>query len=79
MNNKINILFDQIHLDQEIRNNLSEMVLEKVKVNEKNGSWTFVLKNPTILDCSDYQILEDLSIKTFSNIKHIFIQIVPEK
>ena len=48
--NKIKILFDQINLDAEIRKRLNEVTLEKVKVNEKNGSWTFVLDSKEVLN-----------------------------
>ncbi len=75
--NKIKILFDQINLDIDTRNRLSEMQLEKVKVNEKNGSWTFVLSNPEILELEDYQRLEQLANCAFKNIKKVYLQILP--
>ena len=75
--NKIKILFDQINLDVDTRNRFHEMRLEKVKVNEKNGSWTFVLSNPEVLALEDYQKLEKLSKDAFQNIKDIYLQIVP--
>lgn len=75
--NKIKILFDQIHLDDDTRNKLSKMLLEKVKVNEKNGSWTFVLTNPEVLDLVDYQKLETLAKTSFRNIKEVYLQIIP--
>ena len=53
--NKIKILFDQINLDVETRNRLNEVTLEKVKVNEKNGSWTFILNSKEILELNDYK------------------------
>ena len=46
MENKINILFQQINLDYDTRNRFQNMILDKVKINEKNGSWTFVIHNP---------------------------------
>ena len=75
--NKIKVLFDQIHLDDNTRNKLSEMLLEKVKVNEKNSSWTFVLINPEVLELEDYQKLEMLAKTSFQNIKEVYLQIVP--
>ena len=75
--NKIKILFDQIHLDDLTREKLNGMLLEKVKVNEKSGSWTFVLTSPEVLDLEDYKRLVELSKHAFQNIKEVFIQIVP--
>lgn len=75
--NKIKILFDQINLDDDTRSRLSEMLLEKVKVNEKNKSWTFVLNSPEILDLEDYKRLENLCKYAFTNIKDVYIQIIP--
>ena len=75
--NKIQILFDQIHLDSDTRERLSSMLLEKVKVNEKNGSWTFVLTNPEILSLDDYKHLVELACHAFRNIKEVYIQIIP--
>ena len=57
MENKINILFQQINLDYDTRNRFQNMILDKVKINEKNGSWTFVIHNPEILDINDYKHL----------------------
>ena len=53
------------------------MLLEKVKVNEKNGSWTFILTNPDILDLEDYKRLEELSKLAFRKIKEVYLQIIP--
>ncbi len=75
--NKIKILFDQIGLDEVTRNRFSDMLLEKVKVNEKNRSWTFVLSNPNILELADYQRLETLTKQAFSSIKEVYLQIIP--
>ena len=75
--NKIKVLFDQINLDNDTREKLNGMLLEKVKVNEKNGSWTFILTNPDILDLEDYKRLEELAKLAFRNIKEVYIQIVP--
>ncbi len=74
--NKINILFDQINLDSNTRNKLSGITLEKVKVNEKNGSWTFVLNSESTLDVDDYKTLVELSDNAFRNVKSVYIQVV---
>ena len=75
---KIKILFDQIKLDQETIDKLADVKLEKVKVNEKNGSWTFVLDSPNVLDISDYRKLDELTCIAFNNIKHTYIEIIPK-
>ena len=75
--NKIKILFDQINLDAETRKRLNEVTLEKLKVNEKNGSWTFVLDSKEVLNLEDYKTLVKLSNHAFRNIKEVYIQIVP--
>ena len=76
--NKINILFQQINLDYDTRNRFQNMILDKVKINEKNGSWTFVIHNPEILDINDYKHLVELSEHSFSNVKKVYIQIVSD-
>ena len=78
MENKINILFQQINLDYDTRNRFQNMILDKVKINEKNGSWTFVIHNPEILDINDYKHLVELSEHSFSNVKKVYIQIVSD-
>ena len=78
MENKIDILFKQINLDSETILKLKDMTLDKVKVNEKNGSWTFVLSYPTILDLEDYIKIETLAKEAFNNIKEVYIEIVPK-
>ena len=75
---KIKILFDQIKLDQETIDKLVDVKLEKVKVNEKNGSWTFVLESPNVLDIEDYRKLDELTRNAFTNIKHTYIEIIPK-
>ena len=70
--NKIKILFEQINLDFETQDKLKDMYLDKVKVNEKNGSWTFVLNNPDVLELEDYKKLEDLASVAFNNIKKVY-------
>ena len=78
MENKINILFQQINLDYDTRNRFQNMILDKVKINEKNGSWTFIIHNPEILDINDYKHLVELSEHSFSNVKKVYIQIVSD-
>ena len=78
MENKINILFQQINLDYDTRNRFQNMILDKVKINEKNGSWTFVIHNPEILDINDYKHLVELSEHSFSNVKKVYVQIVSD-
>ena len=72
------ILFDQLNLDSTLREKLSDLKLEKVKVNEKDGSWTFVLESNEILDLEDYKTLEDKASIAFKNIKKIYFEIVPK-
>ena len=74
---KIKILFKQLNLTEEEIEKYKNLGLEKVKVNEKNGSWTFVLKNDTNLPLSDYQLLEYKSRDAFENIKIVNINIDP--
>ena len=75
---KIKILFEQINLDSETKEKLKDMSLDKVKVNEKNATWTFVLKNDSILDIEDYIKLEELGNHAFKNIKKVYFEIVPK-
>ena len=75
MKDKINILFDQINLDQETKERLSTLSLDKVKVNEKTGSWTFVLNSKNILAVDDYHKLRILSEQAFKSIKKVIISI----
>ena len=75
---KIKILFDQINLDSETREKLKDMSLDKVKVNEKNATWTFVLKYDSVLDIEDYIKLEELGNHAFKNIKKVYFEIVPK-
>ena len=75
---KIKILFDQINLDLETRKKLKDMSLDKVKVNEKNATWTFVLKYDSVLDIDDYIKLEELGNHAFRNIKKVYFEIVPK-
>lgn len=77
--NKINILFNQIKLDSDTKERLSDMFLDKIKVNNKNKSWTFVIKCRETIDINDYINLVNLSNNAFHNVKDVFIQIVPEK
>ena len=78
MDNKISVLFDQLNLDRELREKLSDIKLEKVKVNEKDGSWTFVLESNNILDIEDYKLLEEKAGIAFKNIKKVYFEIVPK-
>ena len=73
MEDKTNILFDQLGIDDSLRNKLSGVKLDKVKVNEKDGSWTFVLESNDILDIEDYKTLEDKANSAFKNIKRVYI------
>ena len=75
---KTKILFEQINLDLETRNKLKNMSLDKVKVNEKNATWTFVLKYDSVLDIEDYIKLEELGNHAFKNIKKVYFEIVPK-
>lgn len=75
---KILILFDQIGLDEQEREKFKNLSLVKVKVNEKNGSWTFVLENDDVLPLGDYQLLESKTQEAFQNIKEVRIEITPK-
>ena len=78
MDNKINILFEQLKLDSDTINKLSDLTLDKVKVNEKNSSYTFVLNSNDILDLDLYKLLEEKAIRAFKNVKHIYFEIIPK-
>ena len=75
---KIKILFEQIGLDDNTKDKLKNMSLDKVKVNEKNGSWTFVLKYDDVLDIDDYKTIDELAQNAFNNIKKVYFEIVPK-
>lgn len=76
---KIQILFDQIGLEQIEREMLKDLSLVKVKVNERNGSWTFVLESKDVLELKKYKMLEEKTRKAFENIKEIWIEITPKQ
>ena len=75
---KIQILFDQIGLTEEERERFQDLSLVKVKVNEKNSSWTFVLESNDVLELEEYQLLEKKATTAFSNIKKVRFEITPK-
>ena len=74
---KIKILFKQLNLSQEEQDKYKDLSLDKVKVNEKLGSWTFVLKANSILPLTDYVFLSEGCRKAFLDIKIVNICILP--
>ena len=74
---KIKILFKQLNLSQEEQDKYKDLSLDKVKVNEKLGSWTFVLKANSILPLTDYVFLSEGCRKAFQDIKIVNICILP--
>ena len=78
MEDKIKILFKQLNLSDSLQEKLNELKLEKVKVNEKDGSWTFVLNSPDILDIEDYKVLEEQAVTAFNKVKKVYFEIVPK-
>ena len=74
---KIKILFKQLKLTEEEEKKLSFLSLSKVKVNEKVGSWIFVLKSEKVLEVNDYKLLEEKLEIAFKDIKHVSICIEP--
>lgn len=75
---KIQILFEQLRLTEEEKNRFSDLSLVKVKVNEQNSSWTFVLESNDVLSLEDYQLLEEKAIQAFTSIKKVRIEITPK-
>ena len=75
---KISILFEQIGLEEQEKEELKDLSLVKVKVNEKNGSWTFVLESKDVLRLEQYQMLEEKTKNAFQNIKEVRIEITPK-
>ncbi len=75
---KISILFEQIGLEEQEKERLKDLSLVKVKVNEKNGSWTFVLESKDVLRLEEYQLLEEKTKNAFQNIKEVRIEITPK-
>ena len=78
MNDKIKVLFDKLNLDDSLRLKLKTMTLEKVLVNEKNSSWTFILDFEENLDLEDYKALDLNSKEAFPNVENIYFKIVPK-
>ena len=74
---KIKILFKQLRLTEEEINKFSYLSLNKVKVNEKANSWTFVLNSEGVLPLEDYKLLKEKSEKAFKDIKYVSICIEP--
>jgi len=77
--NRIQILFEQLKLEDEQKDKLKDLILEKVIVHEKDNSWTFVIKSKNILDLADYLLLSEKSKIAFQNIKKAYILIEPEE
>jgi len=75
---KIQILFEQIGLDEKEKEMFQDLSLVKVKVDEKNCSWTFVLESPCVLNLEQYQLLEKKTKEAFFNIKKVQIEITPK-
>ena len=78
MQDKINVLFDNIKLDNDTRNKLKDVALDKVKVNEKNKSWTFVLKSESLLDIEDYKKINESAKGAFPNVSYVYFEIIPK-
>ena len=76
---KIKILFKQLQLTKEEQEKFSSLKLEKVKVNEKAGSWIFVLKSDKVLELEDYKFLASKSEIAFRDIKKVIISILPDE
>ena len=76
---KIKILFKQLQLTEEEQEKFSSLKLEKVKVNEKAGSWIFVLRSDKVLDLEDYKFLTSKSEVAFRDIKKVIISILPNE
>ena len=78
MDEKIKVLFEKIDLDEANQYKLKDLAIKNVLVNEKEDSWTFVIKSRNVLDSDDYIMLEKLSIEAFSDIKTVKIKIEAE-
>lgn len=76
--NKIKIFFQQLKLDENQIEKFKDLSLVKIKVNEENSSWTFVLESKDVLELEDYQFLEERAKETFPQIKKVRLEITPK-
>ncbi len=76
--NKIQILFQQLKLSEQEIEKFQDLSLVKVKVNEENSSWTFVLESKDVLDLEDYKFLEGKAKETFHHIDKVRLEITPK-
>lgn len=75
MDEKLGILFDQIHYIDE-SDIFQNAVLKNVIVHQKDESWTFVVETDHILDADLYFLLEEKMQDSFLNIKKTRLQII---
>lgn len=79
MQDKLNDLFVKINLDEEDKKYFSDAKLEKVMVNTKDDSWSFIIKTKEVLPVDVYDRLLKLLNSSFDNIKRSYLTIVPDK
>lgn len=79
MDEKIKILFSQIHLPEEYQERWKDFVLKEVQVSTKEESWTFVISTREILPKEEYEVFEKLTEEAFQNIRRVYLKIEPEK
>ena len=73
--NKIQILFEQMHLTKEECERFKDLSLKEVLVDSKNKNWIFVVENKEVLNLSDYEFLKEKLESAFSNIKETKLKI----
>jgi len=79
MNDKMNILFEQMHLTEEQKKPYTSLKLKEVIVNSKENLWTFVIENESILPFDDFFFFQNKLKSAFQNIKSIQLKIEVEK
>ncbi len=71
MENKIEILFDQMKLKEEEKEKYRALRLTEVDVDSKNRIWTFHIDSPSILPIEDYRNFKEKLEEAFQNIKEV--------
>ncbi|MDD3241621.1 MAG: PolC-type DNA polymerase III [Bacilli bacterium] len=79
MEDKIQILFRQLKLDNEHIEKFKDLSLKKVIVNQKHNIWTFVIVSPSLLELDDYILFDKKAKEAFNNIREVYIKIESDK
>ncbi len=71
MNDKMLILLQQLHIEEENYSSFNDAVLKKVIVDKKNNTWTFIIHNKTNFDLNTIRLFETKLKNAFTDIKNV--------